>query len=57
MFGNRPKKPASKEFTLDDFRDQIEKLQKAGLHDQMIQTPGMAAMIPEGEDPEVALKK
>jgi len=57
VFGNRPKKPASKEFTLDDFRDQIEKLQKAGLHDQMIQTPGMAAMIPEGEDPEVALKK
>ena len=45
------------EFTLDDFRKQFEQIAKMGMKDMISRMPGMAEMIPEGEDPEVALKR
>jgi signal recognition particle subunit SRP54 len=45
-------------FTLDDFRKQFEMMaQMGGMKDLMSQMPGMGEMIPEGEDPEVAVKR
>src|SRR5688572_1155396 len=44
-------------FTLDDFRKQFEAIAKMGMKDMIGRMPGMAEMIPEGEDPEVALKR
>src|SRR5262245_59818647 len=43
------------DFTLDDFRKQFEQLAKIGMKDMISKMPGMSEMIPEGEDPEVAL--
>ena len=46
------------DFTLDDFRKQFEQMEKMGRMKDMIGSmPGMGEMIPEGEDPEVALKR
>jgi signal recognition particle subunit SRP54 len=44
-------------FTLDDFRVHFQNIQKMGMKDMISRMPGMAEMIPEGEDPEVALKR
>jgi signal recognition particle subunit SRP54 len=45
-------------FTLDDFRKQFEMMaQMGGMRDLMSQMPGMSELIPEGEDPEVAVKR
>ena len=44
-------------FTLDDFRKQFETIAKMGMKDMMSRMPGMSEMIPEGEDPEEALKR
>ena len=44
-------------FTLDDFRKQFEQIAKMGMKDMISRMPGMSDMIPEGEDPEVALKR
>jgi signal recognition particle subunit SRP54 len=44
-------------FTLDDFRTHFENIQKMGMKDMIGRMPGMAELIPEGEDPEVALKR
>lgn len=45
------------QFTLDDFRLHFQNIQKMGMKDMIGRMPGMAEMIPEGEDPEVALKR
>jgi signal recognition particle subunit SRP54 len=45
------------QFTLDDFRMHFQNIQKMGMKDLISRMPGMAEMIPEGEDPEVALKR
>ncbi|MFM8272402.1 MAG: signal recognition particle protein [Gemmata sp.] len=45
------------EFTLDDFRKQFEQIAKMGMKDMISRMPGMSEMIPDGEDPEVALKR
>ncbi|AWM37203.1 Signal recognition particle protein [Gemmata obscuriglobus] len=45
------------EFTIDDFRKQFEQIAKMGMKDMISRMPGMSEMIPEGEDPEVALKR
>src|SRR5215212_3119022 len=45
------------QFTLDDFRMHLQNIQKMGRKDMISRMPGMAEMIPEGEDPEVALKR
>lgn len=44
-------------FTLDDFRMHFQNIQKMGMKDMIGRMPGMSDMIPEGEDPEVALKR
>ena len=45
-------------FTLDDFRKQFAQLAKMGpLKDVLGSMPGMGDMIPEGEDPEVGLRR
>lgn len=44
-------------FTLDDFRKHFASIQKMGMKDMIGRMPGMAEMIPEGEDPEEALKR
>ena len=51
------KKLAEGDFTLDDFRKQFEQLHKLGMKDVLNSMPGMGDMIPEGEDPEQALKQ
>jgi signal recognition particle subunit SRP54 len=45
------------DFTLDDFRKQFEQIAKLGMKDLISRMPGMGDMIPEGEDPELALKR
>src|SRR5207248_10290672 len=45
------------DLTLQDFRNQFAQLHKMGMKDLISRMPGMADMIPEGEDPEVALKR
>ena len=46
------------DFTLDDFRKQFEQMKKMGpMKDMMAAMPGMGDMIPEGEDPEEAVKR
>ena len=45
------------QFTLEMFRDQFKMIAKMGMKDMISRMPGMADMIPEGEDPEVALKR
>lgn len=44
--------------TLEDFRNQFEMMAKmGGMKDMMSQLPGMGDLIPEGEDPDVAVKR
>lgn len=52
-------KLAKGDFTLDDFRKQFEMLAKVGsMKDLMGRLPGdWSKMIPEGEDPEVAVRR
>jgi signal recognition particle subunit SRP54 len=46
------------DFTLDDFKKQFAQLQKMGpMKDLLGSMPGMSEMIPEGEEPESALKR
>jgi signal recognition particle subunit SRP54 len=46
------------DFTLDDFRKQFTMMQQmGGMRDLMSQMPGMSDMIPDGEDPDVAVKR
>jgi signal recognition particle subunit SRP54 len=44
-------------FTLDDFRKQFAQVAKLGMKDLIGRMPGMSEMIPQGEDPEAALKR
>jgi signal recognition particle subunit SRP54 len=49
------KKLSEGDFTLDDFRKQFEQIRKMGMKDLIGRMPGMAEMIPEGEDPEESI--
>ena len=52
------KKMEEGNFTLDDFRKQFAQLAKLGpLKDVLGAMPGMGDLIPEGEDPEVGLRR
>ncbi len=51
------KKLAEGDYTLDDFRKQFEQIAQLGMKDVLSRMPGMGDMIPEGEDPEEALKR
>jgi signal recognition particle subunit SRP54 len=45
-------------FSLEDFRKQFETMAKmGGMRDLVAQMPGMGELIPEGEDPDVAVKR
>ncbi len=44
-------------FSLDDFRKQFEMIAKMGMKNMISSMPGMAGMIPDGEDPEASLKR
>ncbi|CAN5567175.1 signal recognition particle protein [soil metagenome] len=44
-------------FSLDDFRKQFAMIAKMGMKDMIGKMPGMSDMIPNGEDPEVAMKR
>ena len=44
-------------FNLNDFRKQFEQIAKMGMKDLISRMPGMADMVPKGEDPELALKR
>ena len=45
------------DFTLDDFRKQLEQIAKMGSQDMVLHMPGMTELVPEGEDPKVALRR
>jgi signal recognition particle subunit SRP54 len=52
------KKLEKGDFTLDDFRKQFAQMAKmGGMKDLIGNLPGMGEMIPEGEDPDVAVKR
>ncbi len=54
----RQRKLEKGNFTLDDFRKQFEQMAKmGGMKELMSNMPGMGDMIPEGEDPDVAVKR
>jgi len=49
------KKMQEGDFTLEDFRKQIDQMKKMGnMKDVLSAMPGMSDLIPEGEDPELA---
>jgi signal recognition particle subunit SRP54 len=51
-------KLAKGDFTLDDFRKQFEAMAKmGGIREIIGNMPGMGELIPEGEDPDVAIKR
>jgi signal recognition particle subunit SRP54 len=51
-------KLAQGDFTLDDFRNQFDQMKKMGpMKDIMASMPGMDGMIPDGEDPEQAMRR
>lgn len=50
-------KLAKGDFNIDDFRKQFDQIKKMGMKDMIARMPGMAEMVPEGEDPEGALKR
>jgi signal recognition particle subunit SRP54 len=50
-------KLAKGDFNIDDFRKQFEQIKKMGMKDMISRMPGMAEMVPEGEDPEAALSR
>ena len=45
------------QFTLEMFRNQFQMIAKMGMKDMLSRMPGMSDLIPEGEDPEEALKR
>jgi signal recognition particle subunit SRP54 len=52
------KKLAEGDYTLTDFRQHFGQLQKmGGMRDLLSQIPGMSEMIPDGEDPELAMRR
>ena len=52
------KKLETGDFNLNDFRKQFQQMAKmGGMKDMMANMPGMGDLIPEGEDPDVAVKR
>jgi signal recognition particle subunit SRP54 len=47
----------SGDLSLDDFRKQFAMISQIGMKDMISRMPGMGEMIPEGEDPEEAMKR
>jgi signal recognition particle subunit SRP54 len=47
----------AQDFTLDDFRRQLDQVQKIGMKDLLNPLPGAPEMATDDEDPEVALNR
>ena len=47
----------ARDFTIDDFRRQLDQVQRAGLKDQLGRLPGTAGMVADGEDPDATLDR
>jgi hypothetical protein len=47
----------AQDFTLDDFRRQLDQVQKLGMNDLLNRLPGTSEMVPDDEDPDVALNR
>ena len=47
----------TKDFTLDDFRRQLDQFQRMGMKDQVDRMPGLSEMLPEEEDRDLALRR
>jgi len=45
----------AQDFTLNDFRRQLDQVQRAGLQDQIGRLPGTSELVAGREDPEAAL--
>ncbi|MFL5241683.1 MAG: hypothetical protein ACJ8FY_06215 [Gemmataceae bacterium] len=46
------------DFTINDYKSQIAQMKKMGsMRDIMTSMPGMARMIPSGEDPDVSVRR
>ncbi len=51
-------KLAQGDFNLDDFRKQFEQMKKmGGMRELVGMMPGMSEMVPEGEDPDIAVRR
>ena len=47
----------AKDFTLDDFRRQLDQVQKMDTKDQLGRLPGLSAMVPEEEERDEAFRR
>jgi signal recognition particle subunit SRP54 len=47
----------AQDFTLNDFKRQVDQLQKMGMSGSLRRVPGMSEMIGSNEDPDVALNR
>jgi signal recognition particle subunit SRP54 len=47
----------AQDFTLDDFRRQLDQVQKMGMKHLLGQLPGTSDMVSDEEDPDVALNR
>jgi signal recognition particle subunit SRP54 len=47
----------AKDFTLDDFRRQMDQIQRMGMKDLLGRLPGTSEMVSGDEDPDVALNR
>jgi signal recognition particle subunit SRP54 len=47
----------AKDFTLDDFRRQLDQFQKMGKKDLLVSMPSLSEMVPEQEDRDLALSR
>jgi hypothetical protein len=47
----------NRDFTLDDFRAQLDQMRKVGMPDMIARMPGLHEMICEGEDPADAVRR
>ena len=47
----------TKDFTLDDFRRQLDQVEQMGMKDQLGRIPGLSTMVPEEEDLNLAFRR
>jgi signal recognition particle subunit SRP54 len=47
----------AQEFTLDDFRRQLDQVQKMGMKDMLGRTPGVSEIVSQEGDPDLAFER
>jgi signal recognition particle subunit SRP54 len=47
----------AKDFTLDDFRRQLDQVEKMGMKDQLGRVAGLSSMVPDKEDRDLAFRR